>query len=111
MGATAVYTKPGVYTYQKPIVYQKPVVTYAAPAMAAPTQVVTNYKSPVHYTAQSTLFGQSLGLPKYIGKNGPVEHVVNKREAEADPQFFYSTGILPTTYHTGAVPAVPAVKT
>merc|ERR1719189_3263401 len=103
--------------YQKPIVYQKPMVTYAAPSMAAPTQVVTNYKSPVHYTAQSTLFGQSLGLPKYIAKNGPVEHVVNKREAEAepeaeaDPQFFYSTGVLPTTYHTGVVPAVPAVKT
>merc|ERR1712165_529364 len=117
VAATAVYTKPAVYTYQKPIVYQKPVVTYAAPAVAAPTQVVTNYKSPVHYTAQSTLFGQSLGLPKYIAKNGPVEHVVNKREAEAeaepeaDPQFFYSTGVLPTTYHTGVVPAVPAVKT
>merc|ERR1711981_571003 len=115
VAATAVYTKPAVYTYQKPmiyqkpIVYQKPVVTYAAPAVAAPTQVVTNYKSPVHYTAQSTLFGQSLGLPKYIAKNGPVEHVVHKREA--DPQFFYSTGILPTTYHTGVVPAVPAVKT
>merc|ERR1711981_969364 len=123
VAATAVYTKPAVYTYQKPmiyqkpIVYQKPVVTYAAPAVAAPAQVVTNYKSPVHYTAQSTLFGQSLGLPKYIAKNGPVEHVVNKREAEAepeaeaDPQFFYSTGVLPTTYHTGVVPAVPAVKT
>merc|ERR1711997_1310788 len=100
VAATAVYTKPAVYTYQKPMIYQKPVVTYAAPAMAAPTQVVTNYKSPVHYTAQSTLFGQSLGLPKYIAKNGPVEHVVNKREAEAeaepeaDPQFFYSTGVL-----------------
>merc|ERR1712018_354351 len=125
VAATAVYTKPAVYTYQKPvvyqkpIVYQKPVVTHAAPAVAAPTQVVTNYKSPVHYTAQSTLLGQSLGLPKYIAKNGPVEHVVNKREAEAeaepeaeaDPQFFYSTGVLPTTYHTGVVPAVPAVKT
>merc|ERR1712061_736442 len=123
VAATAVYTKPAVYTYQKPMIYQKPVVyqksvvTYAAPAVAAPTQVVTNYKSPVHYTAQSTLFGQSLGLPKYIAKNGPVEHVVNKREAEAepeaeaDPQFFYSTGVLPTAYHTGVVPAVPAVKT
>merc|ERR1711997_258075 len=30
---------------------------------------------------------------------------------KADPQFFYSTGVLPTTYHTGVVPAVPAVKT
>merc|ERR1712038_1504928 len=100
VAATAVYTKPAVYTYQKPIVYQKPVVTYAAPAVAAPTQVVTNYKSPVHYTAQSTLLGQTLGLPKYIAKNGPVEHVVHKREAEAepeaDPQLLLSTGVLPT---------------
>merc|ERR1712165_373009 len=119
VAAVAPVAATAVYTYQKPIVYHKPVVTYAAPAVAAPTQVVTNYKSPVHYTAQSTLFGQSLGLPKYIAKNGPVEHVVNKREAEAeaepeaeaDPQFFYSTGVLPTTYHTGVVPAVPAVKT
>merc|ERR1712241_641257 len=65
VAATAVYTKPAVYTYQKPVV---------------------NYKPPVHCTAQSTLFGQSLGLPKYIAKNGPVEHVVNKREAEAEPE-------------------------
>merc|ERR1712020_26759 len=108
-----VYTKPAVYTYpwQKPVVYQKPVVTnvspvvstYAAPAVAAPAQVVTNYKSPLQYTAHSTLLGQTLGLPKYIAKNGPVEHIVNKREAEAeaepeaDPQFLLSTGVLPTT--------------
>merc|ERR1712223_1465834 len=92
----AVYTKPAVYTYpwQKPVVYQKPVVTnvspvvstYAAPAVAAPAQVVTNYKSPLQYTAHSTLLGQTLGLPKYIAKNGPVEHVVHKREAEAEPE-------------------------
>merc|ERR1712020_678545 len=123
----AVYTKPAIYTYpwQKPVVYQKPVVTnvspvvstYAAPTVSAPAQVVTNYKSPLQYTAHSTLLGQTLGLPKYIAKNGPVEHIVNKREAEAeaepeaDPQFLLSTGVLPTTYHTGVVPAVPAVKT
>merc|ERR1711997_500423 len=134
IAATSVYTKPAVYTYQKPavytypwqkpVVYQKPVVTnvspvvstYAAPAVAAPAQVVTNYKSPVHYTAQSTLLGQTLGLPKYIAKNGPVEHVVHKREAEAepeaDPQLLLSTGVLPTTYHhTSVLPAVPAIKT
>merc|ERR1712088_874318 len=118
VAATSVYTKPAVYTYQKPavytypwqkpVVYQKPVVTnvspvvstYAAPAVAAPAQVVTNYKSPVNYTA----------------KNGPVEHVVHKREAEAepeaDPQLLLSTGVLPTTYHhTSVLPAVPAIKT
>merc|ERR1712223_516202 len=132
VAAPAVYTKPAVYTYpwQKPVVYQKPVVTnvspvvstYAAPAAAAPAQVVTNYKSPLQYTAHSTLLGQTLGLPKYIAKNGPVEHIVNKREAEAeaepeaDPQFLLgngalplSTGVLPTTLHASVLPAVPAV--
>merc|ERR1712241_1440454 len=133
VAAPAVYTKPAVYTYpwQKPVVYQKPVVTnvspvvstYAAPAVAAPAQVVTNYKSPLQYTAPSTLLGQTLGLPKYIAKNGPVEHIVNKREAEAeaepeaDPQLLLSngvlplsTGVLPTTLHASVLPAVPAVK-
>merc|ERR1711899_226451 len=133
VAAPAVYTKPAVYTYpwQKPVVYQKPVVTnvspvvstYAAPAVAAPAQVVTNYKSPLQYTAHSTLLGQTLGLPKYIAKNGPVEHIVNKREAEAeaepeaDPQLLLSngvlplsTGVLPTTLHASVLPAVPAVK-
>merc|ERR1711997_898685 len=108
--------------YQKPVVYQKPVSTYAAPAVAAPAQVVTNYKSPLQYTAHSTLLGQALGLPKYIAKNGPVEHIVNKREAEAeaepeaDPQLLLSngvlplsTGVLPTTLHASVLPAVPAV--
>merc|ERR1711993_226274 len=132
VAAPAVYTKPAVYTYpwQKPVVYQKPVVTnvspvvstYAAPAVSAPAQVVTNYKSPLQYTAHSTLLGQTLGLPKYIAKNGPVEHIVNKREAEAeaepeaDPQFLLSTGalplstgVLPTTLHASVLPAVPAV--
>merc|ERR1712165_76697 len=132
VAAPAVYTKPAVYTYpwQKPVVYQKPVVTnvspvvstYAAPAVSAPAQVVTNYKSPLQYTAHSTLLGHTLGLPKYIAKNGPVEHIVNKREAEAeaepeaDPQFLLSTGVLPlstgvlpTTLHASVLPAVPAV--
>merc|ERR1712223_2098949 len=133
VAAPAVDTKPAVYTYpwQKPVVYQKPVVTnvspvvstYAAPAVSAPAQVVTNYKSPLQYTAHSTLLGQTLGLPKYIAKNGPVEHIVNKREAEAeaepeaDPQLLLSngvpplsTGVLPTTLHASVLPAVPAVK-
>merc|ERR1712141_285200 len=133
VAAPAVYTKPAVYTYpwQKPVVYQKPMVTnvspvvstYAAPAVSAPAQVVTNYKSPLQYTAHSTLLGHTLGLPKYIAKNGPVEHIVNKREAEAeaepeaDPQLLLSngvlplsTGVLPTTLHASVLPAVPAVK-
>merc|ERR1711994_512798 len=127
VAAPAVYTKPAVYTYpwQKPVATNvSPVVsTYAAPAVSAPAQVVTNYKSPLQYTAHSTLLGQTLGLPKYIAKNGPVEHIVNKREAEAeaepeaDPQLLLSngvlplsTGVLPTTLHASALPAVPAVK-
>merc|ERR1712088_933860 len=123
----AVYTKPAVYTYlkpavytypwQKPVVYQKPVVTNVSPvvstyAAAAPAQVVTNYKSPLQYTAQSTLLGQTLGLPKYIAKNGPVEHIVHKREAEADPeadpQLLLSTGVLPplTTTLLSSLPSL-----
>ena len=31
----------------------------------------------------------------------PVEHIVNKREAEADPAVFYS-GVLPSTYTHGS---------
>merc|ERR1712025_1444462 len=43
------------------------------------THTITNYNNPEHYTAVSNgVFG-----PKYIAKNGAVQHVV-KREAEAE---------------------------
>merc|ERR1711881_153254 len=73
--------------YYNPLVYKSPVVTNVAPV--------------------ATPLGKSLGLPKYIAKNGPVEHVVHKREAEAEaePALFYSThGVYPTTYSHGVLP-------
>merc|ERR1711935_534681 len=64
-----------------------PAVTYntaaVSPFVYAQHQVashtVTNYNSPTHYTAVSNgAFG-----PKYIARNGPVQHIV-KREADAE---------------------------
>merc|ERR1712058_26572 len=53
--------------------------TYAAQATyVAPSHTLTSYNNPQHYTAVSNgVFG-----PKYIAKNGAVQHIV-KREAEA----------------------------
>merc|ERR1712154_500773 len=46
-----------------------------------PTHHITNYNNAEQFTAHSNgVFG-----PKYIAKNGPVEHIV-KREAEAEPE-------------------------
>merc|ERR1719189_2157548 len=91
-----VYRNPLVY--KDNFVYRNPVVAapFAAPAMSAPAQVVSNYGRPDHFTAQATPFGQVLGLPKYIAKNGPTEHVVQKREAEAEADadlVFSRTGV------------------
>jgi len=77
-------------------------VVYAQPQVASHT--VTNYHSPTHYTAVSNgVYG-----PKYIAKNGPVQHIV-KREAEAEAFSVYNT--LPLTYNTAVHHAVatPAV--
>merc|ERR1711894_397915 len=64
-------------------------VASVVPAVASHT--VTSYNSPNHYTAVSNgVYG-----PKYVAKNGPVQHVV-KREAEADPALIYSN--LASTY-------------
>merc|ERR1712241_1330368 len=54
--------------------------TYASvPALS--THHITNYNNAEQFTAHSNgVFG-----PKYIAKNGPVEHIV-KREAEAEPE-------------------------
>merc|ERR1719219_599677 len=96
----AFYKNPMVYrnnfVYRNPVVAAPFVSNYAAPTMAAPAQVVSNYGRPDQFTAQATPFGQVLGLPKYIAKNGPTEHVVQKREAEAEADadlVFSSTGV------------------
>merc|ERR1719431_950045 len=67
-------------------------VTSVVPAVASHT--VTSYNNPNHYTAVSNgVYG-----PKYVAKNGPVQHVV-KREAEADPALIYSNvAPLASTY-------------
>ena len=89
------------------------------PAVVAPTHTLTSYNSPTQYSAVSNgVFG-----PKYIAKNGPVEHIVKREaEAEAEAQMVYTglpyTGLhtaytgLPTTYATGypVVQTVPAVQ-
>merc|ERR1711937_86825 len=91
-------------TVPTPAVYNAAVspVVYAHPQVA--THTITNYNNPEHYTAVSNgVFG-----PKYIAKNGAVQHVV-KREAEAEAEadadaLLYST--LPLAYNT-AVNTLP----
>jgi hypothetical protein len=65
-------------------------VAYAAVAPVA-SHTITNYNNPEQYTAVSNgVFG-----PKYIAKNGPVEHIVKREadaDAEADAAFYYSAG-------------------
>merc|ERR1711935_562856 len=82
-------------------------LVYAQHQVASHT--VTNYNSPTHYTAVSNgVFG-----PKYIAKNGHVQHIV-KREADADADALlytlpYNTAVntLPVTYnHAVATPVV-----
>merc|ERR1712241_1527588 len=61
--------------------------TYAS-VPALPTHHITNYNNAEQFTAHSNgVFG-----PKYIAKNGPVEHIVKREaeaEAEADAQYPY----------------------
>merc|ERR1712002_84616 len=102
------YTAPVVSHKVAPIVstYSHsalPVTSYATHSVATPTQVVSNYYAPDHYTAHATPLGKALGVPSYVSKNGELEHVVEKREAEADPAVVYS-GVLPTTYSHGVLP-------
>merc|ERR1711923_63521 len=84
-----------------------PVTTYASPLLGAfattATHQITNYHNPTQYTAESiSAFG-----PKYIAKNGPVQHVVKREaEGEADPALVYSNVLAPyTTHYTSAVAA------
>jgi len=82
-----VRTVPYVNTVAAP--YVNTVASHVVPAVASHT--VTSYNNPHHYTAVSNgVYG-----PKYVAKNGPVQHVV-KREAEADPALIYSN--LASTY-------------
>merc|ERR1711935_620471 len=119
---TAVNTLHNTYSHA----VATPAVTYntaaVSPVVYAQHQVashtVTNYNSPTHYTAVSNgAFG-----PKYIARNGPVQHVV-KREADAEAEadadalvytFPWNTAVntLPATYkHAVATPVVNSVAT
>merc|ERR1712038_1849836 len=91
-----------VRTVAAPVSTYHTVASPMVPAFATTaTHQITNYNNPTQYTAESiSAFG-----PKYIAKNGPVQHVV-KREAEADPTLVYSNVLAPyTTHHTSAVAA------
>ena len=79
-------------------------VVYAQPQVS--THTITNYNNPEHYTAVSNgAFG-----PKYIAKNGPVQHIVKREaEAEADPLLYnalYSAAPVHTYSHIAAAPQV-----
>merc|ERR1712121_367058 len=95
---TNTYAAP-ISTYTTAAHVATPVTTtYAAQAAyVAPSHTLTSYNNPQHYTAVSNgVFG-----PKYIAKNGAVQHIV-KREAEAEAQW-----LNPTIYNTAAfVPSV-----
>merc|ERR1719317_1534314 len=67
---------PFVHTVASPYVntvaspYVNTVASHVVPAVASHT--VTSYNNPNHYTAVSNgVYG-----PKYVAKNGPVQHVV-----------------------------------
>merc|ERR1712106_1246206 len=82
-------------------------VPYAQHQVASHT--VTNYNSPTHYTAVSNgVFG-----PKYIAKNGHVQHIVKREaDAEADADADAPVYTLPVTYnHAVNNPVVNSVAT
>merc|ERR1719225_617396 len=87
---TAAYPYSHVATpFVRTVPYVNTVASHVVPAVASHT--VPSYNNPHHYTAVSNgVYG-----PKYVAKNGPVQHVV-KREAEADPSLIYSN--LASTY-------------
>merc|ERR1712013_693037 len=86
---------PFVNTVASP--YVNTVASHVVPAVASHT--LTSYNNPNHYTAVSNgVYG-----PKYVAKNGPVQHVV-KREAEADPALIYSHAAPLASTYTVASP-------
>merc|ERR1712003_17379 len=79
-------------------------VVYAQSQVA--THTITNYNNPEHYTAVSN---GAVG-PKYIAKNGPVQHIVKREaEAEADPLLVNAYNNIPAVNTYSHVAAVPQV--
>jgi len=96
---TAAHVAAPISTYTTAAHIAAPVTTtYAAQAAyVAPSHTLTSYNNPQHYTAVSNgVFG-----PKYIAKNGAVQHIV-KREAEAqwfNPTFYNTAAVVPALYN------------
>merc|ERR1712003_62108 len=79
-------------------------VAYAQSQVA--THTITNYNNPEHYTAVSN---GAVG-PKYIAKNGPVQHIVKREaEAEADPLLVNAYNNIPAVNTYSHVATVPQV--
>merc|ERR1712003_318531 len=82
-------------------------VVYAQSQVA--THTITNYNNPEHYTAVSN---GAVG-PKYIAKNGPVQHIVKREaEAEADPLLvnaYNHVAAVPQVYSAAVTPVVKPV--
>merc|ERR1712003_363763 len=79
-------------------------VVYAQSQVA--THTITNYNNPEHYTAVSN---GAVG-PKYIAKNGPVQHIVKREaEAEADPLLVNTYNNIPAVNTYSHVATVPQV--
>merc|ERR1712127_476515 len=100
-----VQTLPATYTHS-PLAS-----TYAASplvrALYQPaTHAVTSYNSPTHYTAVST----AAHGPNYVARNGVVQHVVAKREAEAEAEPLTYINSLPYTQAYTQAYATPVVN-
>merc|ERR1712127_331186 len=73
------------YSHAAPVAYTNTVQTLPATYTHSPlasTYAATSYNSPTHYTAVST----AAHGPSYVARNGVVQHVVAKREAEAEAE-------------------------
>merc|ERR1719213_1236904 len=82
-----------------------PFVNTVASHIVPASHTITSYNNPHHFTAVSN---GVFGVPKYIAKNGPVQHIVKR---EADPAMIYNSAwSIPhvatplTTYNHVAAP-------
>ena len=118
-----VYTQPMAYANQ-PMAYAQQPFAYAQQPLTYAHQPTTYAHQPVTYAHQSMTYAHPTQVvykaaepvPKYVAKNGEVEHKVFKRDAEADAeaQVYYNTYgswpmgyAAPATYNTAATYAAP----
>ena len=123
-----VYTMPMYNMYKNPVMYTNPMETKVENVMynAQPAKhvvyntapIASPYYSPMMYHANPTVVVKAAEpMPKYVAKNGEIEHKVYKREAEAEPeadaeaQVFYNTyGYWPTGYTGYKTMSAPAMS-